>query len=152
MTSCYLQPCILHNNAIITYTGPIYFYPGCLYIYRQGFLFVHARLGVVLLPTSKLSRLQFQDMVMTFYFFVMLLPVVSHAHTHNSVLCICLTVLLLSSFCVSCQSSSSSLSSSSTIWQSEFKFCSGHHAAGFIQGSLAWWQITAGQRTMSGQK
>jgi len=35
---------------------------GCLYIYRQGFLFVHARLGVVLLPTSKLSRLQFQDM------------------------------------------------------------------------------------------
>lgn len=35
---------------------------GCLYIYQQGFLFVHARLGVVLLPTSKLSRLQFQDM------------------------------------------------------------------------------------------
>ena len=149
MTSCYLQSCILHNNAIITNTGPIYFYPGCLYIYQQGFLFVHARLGVVLLPTSKLSRLQFQDMVMTFYLFVMLLPVVSHAHTHNSVLCICLTVLLLSSLCVLANHRHHHYHHHPP---SEFKFCSDHHAAGFIQGSLAWWQITAGQRTMSGQK
>ncbi|XP_068708667.1 dynein axonemal assembly factor 9-like [Montipora foliosa] len=34
---------------------------GSLYIYQRGFLFIHARLGIVLLPCSKLSRLQFRD-------------------------------------------------------------------------------------------
>ncbi|XP_078357511.1 dynein axonemal assembly factor 9-like isoform X1 [Oculina patagonica] len=34
---------------------------GSLYIYEQGFLFLHPRAGAILLPTSKLSKVQFDD-------------------------------------------------------------------------------------------
>ncbi|KAJ7385532.1 hypothetical protein OS493_015104 [Desmophyllum pertusum] len=34
---------------------------GSLYIYEQGFLFIHPRAGAILLPTSKLSKVQFYD-------------------------------------------------------------------------------------------
>lgn len=40
-------------------------FSGSLYIYEQGFLFVHPRAGAIVLPTSKLSKVQFYDKVIT---------------------------------------------------------------------------------------
>jgi len=36
---------------------------GSLYIYEQGFLYIHPRAGAILLPTSNLSKVQFYDKV-----------------------------------------------------------------------------------------
>ena len=39
---------------------------GSLYVYEQGFVFVHPRFGVISLPISKFSRVQFYDKVTIF--------------------------------------------------------------------------------------
>ena len=39
---------------------------GSLYVYEQGFVFVHPRFGVISLPISKFSRVQFYDKVPVF--------------------------------------------------------------------------------------
>ena len=54
------------NQLVSNAYDPFYYLLGSLYIYEQGFLFVHPRLGAILLPFSKLSKVQFYDKVIQY--------------------------------------------------------------------------------------
>ena len=97
MTNCYLQPCILQSNAIVTIIYWSYLFLPRLFIYLsarlsfcscQTWRCFTSHLQIIKAPVSRYGN----DIL----FFIMLhhLPVVSHSHTHNSVLCYILDVFL----------------------------------------------------------